>query len=47
MSVMTVEVAKYAKKIITSEKMIESGMALLGFLTSSPVVAIQSKPIKP
>lgn len=47
MSVITVDVPKYAKKIIVNEKIIDSGMALLGFFTSSPVVAMQSNPTKP
>ena len=44
MSVTEAETPKYAKKQIKSDNTIEIGIVLLGFLASSPVVAITSKP---
>lgn len=38
---------KYDKKIIASDKIIAKGIDFFGFLTSSPVVAMQSNPTKP
>lgn len=37
MSVMTAEIPEYARNTISSEKMIDRGTVLAGFLTSSPV----------
>jgi hypothetical protein len=47
MSVKTVEIPMNTKKQIKSDKQIDSGIDLFGFLTSSPAEAIASKPMKP
>lgn len=43
----TVEIPKYAKNIISSDRTIAMGIDFCGFLASSPVVATQSNPTKP